>query len=110
MEPMNIESDPLFEVAINFLENGGELPEGISGNAKHRFVFQIAVMRHLYYETKAARSCAEEARGQSQKNSVEIRVLEERVAARTGLLAGAAGVSTAIAAGVMVLAKVLGWI
>jgi hypothetical protein len=107
---MKIETDPLFEVAINFLENGGDLPEGLTGNAKQRFVFQAAVMRHLYRETKSARACAEDAKGQSQTNAVEIKVLEERVAARTGLLASAAGVSTAIAAGVMVLAKVLGWI
>jgi hypothetical protein len=107
---MKIETDPLFEVAINFLENGGELPEGVTGNAKQRFVFQAAVMRHLYRETKNAKACAETAQHQSEKNASEIRVLEERVAARTGLLASAAGVSTAIAAGVMVLAKVLGWI
>lgn len=45
---MKIEDDPLFESAMNFLENGGVLPEGAS--ARQRFVFQAAVNRRMFRE------------------------------------------------------------
>jgi hypothetical protein len=47
---MKIETDPLFDAAVNFLENGGDLPA--SSSAHQRFVFQAAVLRKLYLVAK----------------------------------------------------------
>ncbi len=61
--------DQIFNAAIDFLENGGELPK--NGNAQQRFIFIAAVLREVY-------TMANGAVEQSDDNRDEIRILKIR--------------------------------
>lgn len=99
MEPMKIEADPLFEMAINFLENGGDLPDGVFKDAKSRFIFEVGIFRHIHLTARSAMTL-------SQMNEKDIGVLRERIDSRTGWFAGI----VAIATGVFIITHALGWI
>jgi len=62
-------SDEIFNAAVDFLKNGGELPK--NGNAQQRFIFIAASLREVY-------SMANDAAGQADANKTEIRILKIR--------------------------------
>ena len=107
MEPMKIESEPLFEAAVNFLENGGELPERV-GTARQRFIFQAAAMRKLYQVAKSADGKATEAFDAASATRIYVDTLKDRIDQRTGLLAGSAIIGTAVVGGMLLAGKAFG--
>jgi hypothetical protein len=104
---MKIESDPLFEAAVNFLENGGELPGNMT-SARQRFVFQAAAMRKLYQVAKSAESKATEAYETAASTKTYVDTLKDRIDQRTGLLAGSAVIGTAVVGGILLAGKAFG--
>jgi len=62
-------SDEIFNAAIDFLKNGGELPK--NGNAQQRFIFIAASLREVY-------AMADGAAEQADDNKHEIRILKIR--------------------------------
>ena len=103
---MKIESDPLFEAACNFLENGGDLPA--SQSPHQRFVFQAAVLRKLYQVSKNAEGKATEACESVAATKVYVDTLKDRIDQRTGLLAGGAVVGSGVVGGILLAGKALG--
>jgi hypothetical protein len=104
---MKIESDPLFEAAVNFLENGGELP--VDGSTpRQRFIFQAAVMRKLYQVAKNADGKATEAFDAAAATRTYVDTLKDRIDQRTGLLAGSAVIGSGIVGGILLVGKAFG--
>lgn len=62
-------SDEIFNVAIDFLKNSGELPK--NGNAQQRFIFIAATLKEVY-------TVANKGLQQSNENKTEIRILKIR--------------------------------
>src|SRR4030042_676981 len=87
--------------AVNFLENGGELPEHAGSTARQRFVFMSAAMRRLYQVSKGADGKASEALAATV-------TLRDRIDQRTGLLAGSAVIGTAVGAMLLLAGKAFG--
>jgi len=106
---MKIESDPLFEAAVNFLENGGDVADLVSSTARQRFIFQAAAMRKLYQVAKGAEGKASEALKTAGDTKTYVDTLKDRIDHRTGLLAGSAVIGSAVVAGLLLAGKALGW-
>jgi hypothetical protein len=103
---MKIETDPLFDAAVNFLENGGDLPA--SSSAHQRFVFQAAVLRKLYLVAKNAEGRASDAAEATATTRIYVDTLKDRIDQRTGLLAGSAVLGSGIVGGLLLAGKAVG--
>lgn len=81
-------ADSVFDTAVDFLENGGELPDRVTNK------FLAACLRQVHVEAKFAGEL-------SRKNKIEIDVVKRRF----GWLAGGNGLGI-----ILVLAKAFGFI
>jgi hypothetical protein len=93
-------NNPLFNLAIEFLKNGGDLPDNIGvKTAKDRFLFTAACLQEIHNENAMVGKIANMALTESRVNKTAIKVMNTKISLLGGL--------TIIASAVLATLKIL---
>jgi hypothetical protein len=89
-------SDPLFEAAVDFLKNGGDLPTGL--RAEQRFKFTAAALKQVHDEAKCAKGHSQEVEDRLQEHLIDAEGEWKELKTRLNLVGSLVIIASAIIA------------
>jgi len=94
-------SDPLFEAAVEFLSNGGDLPENLK--AEQRFKFTAAAIKTVHQAASENRKRFEEVENKFNEHLVDAEGQWKELKARLNVIGGLAIIASGIIAALAAL-------